>query len=187
VRLNAPHPLTPSRTSPAEFRPADLFSGDPLDLEALAVWEAKHGVPWDPDAEDHDNAPLTTEPAARAPGRRNERGSPSSSGRTRALIARVYAPRGPGRVYALSGLVLKEALALAERRRDPAAIAEAATYLGHATVGARDGEEGRRLLQEARQGLTLPFQKVAALTLTLLGETAASPAGHEAVRLPGLT
>jgi hypothetical protein len=89
--------------------------------------------------------------------------------------------------YARSGLALKEALALAERRRDPAAIAQAATYLGHATVVAGDGQEGRRLLQEARQGLTLPFAKVAVLALTLLGEMARSPAGHEAVRLPGLT
>ena len=30
------------------FRPADLFSGDPLDLEAIAVWEEENGVPWDP-------------------------------------------------------------------------------------------------------------------------------------------
>jgi hypothetical protein len=46
------------------FRPADLFSGDPLDLEAIAVWEEEHGVPWDPDAEDHDNAPLTADSAS---------------------------------------------------------------------------------------------------------------------------
>ena len=44
------------------FRPADLFSGDPLDLEAIAVWEEEHGVPWDPDAEDHDNASLQPTP-----------------------------------------------------------------------------------------------------------------------------
>src|SRR5258708_38192020 len=49
------------------FRPADLFSGDPLDLEAIAVWEEENGVPWDPDAEEHDNAPLTAAPAPRAP------------------------------------------------------------------------------------------------------------------------
>src|SRR5229473_594296 len=49
------------------FRPADLFSGDPLDLEAIAVWEEENGVPWDPDAVDHDNAPLTADPAPRAP------------------------------------------------------------------------------------------------------------------------
>jgi hypothetical protein len=79
--------------------------------------------------------------------------------------------------YARTGLELKETLALAERRRDPAAIAEAATYLRHATVVAGDGEEGRRLVQEARQGLTLPFAKVAALALTLLGKMARSPAG----------
>ena len=49
------------------FGPADLFSGDPLDLEAIAVWEEENGGPWDPDAEDHDNAPLTADPAPRAP------------------------------------------------------------------------------------------------------------------------
>ena len=54
-------------------------------------------------------------------------------------------------------------------------------YLGHATVVAGDAEEGRRLLQEARQGLTLLFAKVAALALTLLGEMARSRAGPEAV------
>ena len=89
--------------------------------------------------------------------RESERAGLASSARTRALIA-----AGPLLMfqaeYARSGLVLKEALALAERRRDPAAIAEAATYLGHATVVAGDGEEGRRL-QEARRGLTLPFAK----------------------------
>ena len=31
------------------LRPADLFSGDPLDLEAIAVWEEENGVLWDPD------------------------------------------------------------------------------------------------------------------------------------------
>ncbi len=49
------------------FRPADLFSGDPLDLEAIVVWEEEHGVPWDPDADDHDKEPLTAAPAPRAP------------------------------------------------------------------------------------------------------------------------
>jgi hypothetical protein len=48
-------------------RPADLFSGDPLDLEAIAVWEEENGVPWDPDAEDHDKEPLTAAPAPRTP------------------------------------------------------------------------------------------------------------------------
>jgi hypothetical protein len=33
----------------------------------IAVWEEQNGGPWDPDAEDHDNAPLTAEPAPRAP------------------------------------------------------------------------------------------------------------------------
>ena len=49
------------------FRPADLFSGDPLDLEAIAIWEEENGVPWDPDAEDHDKDPLTAAPAPRMP------------------------------------------------------------------------------------------------------------------------
>src|SRR5258708_26255467 len=49
------------------FRRADLFSGDPLDLEAIAVWEEENGVPWDPDAEDHDKEPLTAAPAPRPP------------------------------------------------------------------------------------------------------------------------
>ncbi len=51
--------------------------------------------------------------------------------------------------YARSRFVLKEALALAERRQDPAAIAEATMYLGHATVVAGEREEGKLLLQEA--------------------------------------
>ena len=51
--------------------------------------------------------------------------------------------------YARSRFVLKEALALAEQWQDRAAIAEATTYLGHATVTAGGGDEGRRLLQEA--------------------------------------
>jgi hypothetical protein len=45
--------------------------------------------------------------------------------------------------------VLTEALALAEQRQDSAAIGEATTYLGHATVVAGDRPPGRRLLQEA--------------------------------------
>ena len=49
------------------FRPADLFSGNPLDLGAIAVWEDENGVPWDPDAEDHDKEPLTAAPAPRTP------------------------------------------------------------------------------------------------------------------------
>jgi hypothetical protein len=49
------------------LRPADSFSDDPVDLEAIAVWEEENGVPWDPDAEDHDNAPLTVAPAPRMP------------------------------------------------------------------------------------------------------------------------
>ena len=38
-----------------------------------------------------------------------------------------------------------------------------------------------------RHGLTLPFAKVAALALTLLGEMPRPPAGPETVRLAGLT
>ena len=49
------------------FRPADLFSGDPLDLEAITVWEEEHGVVWDPDAEEPDEEPLTAAPAPRTP------------------------------------------------------------------------------------------------------------------------
>jgi hypothetical protein len=45
------------------FRPANLFSGDPLDLEAIAVWEEENGVPWDSDSEE----PLTAAPAPRTP------------------------------------------------------------------------------------------------------------------------
>ena len=71
-----------------------------------------------------------------------------SAARTRALIA-----AGPLLMvqaeYARSRFVLTEALALAEQRQDPAAIAEATTYLGHATVVAGDGPQGTRLLQEA--------------------------------------
>jgi hypothetical protein len=44
------------------FRPADLFSSDPLDLEAIAVWEEENGVPWDPDSKDHDKEPLKVAP-----------------------------------------------------------------------------------------------------------------------------
>jgi hypothetical protein len=44
-----------------------VFSGDPLDLEAIALWEEENGVPWDPDAGDHDEEALTAAPAPRAP------------------------------------------------------------------------------------------------------------------------
>jgi hypothetical protein len=80
----------------------------------------------------------------------------------------------------------------------------AADALGQATGGATFGWEhlpgaehvvklreqlGQEGEQSAayRQGLTLPFAKVAALALTLLGEMARSPAGPETVRLAGLT
>ncbi len=80
----------------------------------------------------------------------------------------------------------------------------AADALGQATGGATlgwehlPGAEHVGLLREQlgqegeqsaayRQGLTLPFAKVAALALTLLGEIAPSPAGPETVRLAGLT
>ncbi|HEX6655806.1 MAG TPA: LuxR C-terminal-related transcriptional regulator, partial [Candidatus Limnocylindria bacterium] len=72
----------------------------------------------------------------------------ASAARTRALIA-----TGPllmmQEEYARAQVVLKEALALAERRQDTAAAAWASTYLGHATVLARDFEEGTRRLREA--------------------------------------
>ena len=35
------------------------FSGDPLDMEEIAVWEEENGVPWDPDSEGHDKEPVT--------------------------------------------------------------------------------------------------------------------------------
>jgi non-specific serine/threonine protein kinase len=84
---------------------------------------------------------------ARAP--RGESGSGvASAARTRALVA-----IGPllmmQEEYARAQVVLQEALALAERRQDTAATAEASTYLGHATVLARDLEEGTRRLREA--------------------------------------
>jgi predicted ATPase/DNA-binding CsgD family transcriptional regulator len=71
-----------------------------------------------------------------------------SAARIRALIA-----LGPLLMvqaeYARARAVLQEALELAKRRQDPAAIAEATTYLGHATVVAEDVEEGTQRLQEA--------------------------------------
>jgi hypothetical protein len=48
------------------FRPADLFSNDPVDLEAIAVWEEDNRRPWDPDAEPP-QAPLPAAPAPRSP------------------------------------------------------------------------------------------------------------------------
>lgn len=51
--------------------------------------------------------------------------------------------------YTRSQSVLKEALALAEQRQDPCAIAQATTYLGHATTVGGAADEGTRLLQEA--------------------------------------
>jgi predicted ATPase/DNA-binding CsgD family transcriptional regulator len=71
-----------------------------------------------------------------------------SAARTRALIA-----SGPLLMvqaeYTQAQEVLREALALARQRQDPTAIAEASTYLGHATVVAGDVEEGMQWLQEA--------------------------------------
>jgi tetratricopeptide (TPR) repeat protein len=79
-----------------------------------------------------------------------ERGGPGpdSVARTRALIA-----AGPLLMvqaeYVRSRFVLTEALALAEQRQDPTSIAQATTYLGHATVVSGDSETGRRLLEQA--------------------------------------
>jgi predicted ATPase/DNA-binding CsgD family transcriptional regulator/transcriptional regulator with XRE-family HTH domain len=71
-----------------------------------------------------------------------------SAARTRALIA-----AGPLLMvqaqYTRARAVLKEALALAERRQDPIALAEASMYLGNVTVLAGNVEEGTRRLQEA--------------------------------------
>ena len=87
------------------------------------------------------------EALARAPQRESE-AEVESAARTSALVA-----AGPLLMvqaeYARARGVLKEALALAERRQDPTATAEACTYLGHATVVAGDVEEGTRRLQEA--------------------------------------
>jgi predicted ATPase/DNA-binding CsgD family transcriptional regulator/transcriptional regulator with XRE-family HTH domain len=71
-----------------------------------------------------------------------------SAARTRALIA-----DGPLLMvqaqYTRAGAVLKEALALAERRQDPIALVEANMYLGNVTVLAGNVEEGTRQLREA--------------------------------------
>lgn len=72
----------------------------------------------------------------------------NSDARTRALIAAgpllmVHAE------YSRALAVLKEGLALAEYQQDPAAIAGASTYLGHAAVVAGDVEGGTQRLQEA--------------------------------------
>jgi predicted ATPase/DNA-binding CsgD family transcriptional regulator/transcriptional regulator with XRE-family HTH domain len=72
----------------------------------------------------------------------------NSAARTQALIAAgpllmVHAE------YSRALEVLEEGLALAENQQDPAAIAGANTYLGHAAVVAGDVEGGTRRLQEA--------------------------------------
>jgi predicted ATPase/DNA-binding CsgD family transcriptional regulator/transcriptional regulator with XRE-family HTH domain len=84
---------------------------------------------------------------ALAPHREGGTGTDSAA-RTRALIASgpllmVQAEYAPARE------VLKEALALARQRQDPTAIAEASTYLGHATVVGGNIEEGTQWLREA--------------------------------------
>ena len=90
------------------------------------------------------------EALALPPPKTGDRSGLGSAGRTRALIA-----AGPLLMvqadYARSLGVLKEALALAEQRQDPVAIAQASTYLGHATTVAGDAEEGTRRLQDALQ------------------------------------
>ena len=68
--------------------------------------------------------------------------------RTRALVL-VGAIRTWQGEFAQARATLEEALALAGRRRDAAATAEASTYLGLATVVAGDIEEGTQRLQEA--------------------------------------
>jgi predicted ATPase/DNA-binding CsgD family transcriptional regulator/DNA-binding XRE family transcriptional regulator len=84
---------------------------------------------------------------AGAPHKKDEIGVDSAA-RTRALIA-----AGPLLMvqaeYTRARAVLTEALALAKRQQDPNSIAEASTYLGHATVVAGDVEEGTRRLHEA--------------------------------------
>jgi len=73
--LNAPHPLQPSRTRRPlvydclshDSAGADLFSGGPLDLEAIAVGKEEIRRPVDPDTEKHDKEPLTAPPSPRTP------------------------------------------------------------------------------------------------------------------------
>jgi non-specific serine/threonine protein kinase len=82
--------------------------------------------------------------------------------------------------YERSQAVLEEALALAQRRQDPAAIAEALTHLGACAVYARDWAKGARLLREALarcEGLGDHYWSGTALYL--LG-AAALAQGHDA-------
>jgi hypothetical protein len=58
------------------FRPADLFSTDPLDLEAIAVWEEDNSGPWDPEVEDHHMEPHAAASALRTPPRARSREHP---------------------------------------------------------------------------------------------------------------
>jgi predicted ATPase/DNA-binding CsgD family transcriptional regulator/DNA-binding XRE family transcriptional regulator len=126
---------------------------------------------------------------ARAPQREREESAAGvkSAARTRALVA-----AGPLLMvqaeYARARAVLQEALALAERRQDPAATAEASMYLGHATVVAGDVAEGTQRLQEAVHrwealgdphglGETLFYHGYAA---DVAGETAAAAAHYTA-------
>ncbi len=123
---------------------------------------------------------------AGAPHKEDETGVDSAA-RTRALIA-----AGPLLMvqaeYIRARAVLTEALALAERQQDPISIAEASTYLGHATVVAGDVEEGTRRLREAVRrwealgdphglGETLFYLGYAA---DVMGDTAAAAAHYSA-------
>jgi predicted ATPase/DNA-binding CsgD family transcriptional regulator/DNA-binding XRE family transcriptional regulator len=88
------------------------------------------------------------EALARAPHR--VEGGDAADVRTRALLV-VGAIRTWQGEYAQAQATLEEALALAERRQDAVAIAEASTYLGRATVVAEDVTEGMRRLREAER------------------------------------
>ncbi|HEX6655691.1 MAG TPA: LuxR C-terminal-related transcriptional regulator [Candidatus Limnocylindria bacterium] len=129
------------------------------------------------------------EALARAPQRVEGGEEADAAVRTRALLV-VGAIRTWQGEYARAQATLEEALALAERRQDPTATAEASTYLGRATVVAEDVKEGTRRLQEAEhrwealgdpQGLgeTLFYLGYAA---DMAGDTA-SAAAHYAAAL----
>src|SRR5262249_13965784 len=75
--------------------------------------------------------------------------------------------------FARARALQEEALALAQRRQDPTAIAQALTYLGTCAVYAGESAEGIQLLREARvrwETLGDPF--FLGLTLNFLGSAA---------------
>jgi predicted ATPase/DNA-binding CsgD family transcriptional regulator/DNA-binding XRE family transcriptional regulator len=107
--------------------------------------------------------------------------------RTRALVL-VGAIRTWQGEFAQARATLEEALALAGRRRNAVAIAQASTYLGHATVVDGNVKEGTQRLQEAVRrwealgdahglGETLFYRGYAA---DVAGDTAAAAAHYTA-------